>query len=76
MEQAKELFAMGDHDDDMDEREKDGDFDDLIMPEFVFSLTASDEFLRNRVMHLKESMVSGTHNTEEGRECFLMHFLI
>jgi len=74
LEQAKELFAMGDHDDDMEEREKEGDYDDLIMPEFVFSLTASDEFLRNRVMHLKESVVSGTHNTEEGLQRRLIEY--
>lgn len=74
LEQAKELFALGDHDDEMEEREKEGDFDDLIMPEFVFSLTASDDFLRNRVMHLKESVVSGTHNTEEGFQRRLIEY--
>ena len=29
-------------------------------------LNAYDEFLRNRVINLPESVVSGTHNTEEG----------
>merc|ERR1719495_322356 len=58
----------------MEEREKEGDFDDLIMPEFVFSLTASDEFLRNRVMHLREAVVSGTHNTEEGLQRRLIEY--
>lgn len=32
----------------------------------VISLDASDEFLKNRVMNLPESIVAGTHNTEEG----------
>ena len=30
------------------------------------SLDASDEFLKTRVMNLPESVVAGTHNTEEG----------
>lgn len=34
------------------------------MPEFIFCLEATDEFLRNRVMNLPESVVHGTHNTE------------
>ena len=34
--------------------------------EFIVSLNASDEFLRNRIMNLPETSVSGTHNTEEG----------
>merc|ERR1712224_32391 len=72
LDQAKELFAIGDRDDDIEER--DGDYDDLIMPEYVISLTASDEFLRNRVMHLKESVVSGTHNTEEGLQRRLLDY--
>lgn len=31
------------------------------------SLEAPDEFLKNRVMNLPESVVAGTHNTEEGK---------
>ena len=31
------------------------------------SLDAGDEFLKNRVMNLPESVVAGTHNTEEGK---------
>ncbi|XP_020618857.1 adenylate kinase 7-like [Orbicella faveolata] len=34
--------------------------------EVVASLEAPDEFLKNRVMNLPESVVAGTHNTEEG----------
>ena len=33
----------------------------------VASLEAPDEFLKNRVMNLPESVVAGTHNTEEGK---------
>ena len=33
------------------------------------SLEATDEFLKNRVMNLPESVVAGTHNTEEGKTC-------
>ena len=36
------------------------------MPEFVFSLEATDEFLKARIMNLPESVVAATHNTEEG----------
>jgi len=63
-EQAKELFAA--------EEGEEGDedsplsYDKLIMPEVVASLEAPDEFLKNRVMNLPESVVAGTHNTEEG----------
>jgi len=38
----------------------------LLMPELIISLDATDEFLRQRVMNMPESMVVGTHNTEEG----------
>ena len=34
--------------------------------EVVVSLDAPDEFLKTRVMNLPESVVAGTHNTEEG----------
>ena len=42
--------------------------------EFVVSLNASDEFLRNRVMNLPEASVSGTHNTEEGLQRRLVEY--
>ena len=32
----------------------------------VVSLSATDNFLKTRVMNLPESVVAGTHNTEEG----------
>lgn len=34
--------------------------------EVVISLTATDDFLKQRVINLPESVVSGTHNNEEG----------
>ena len=37
-----------------------------MVTEVVVSLDAPDEFLKNRVMNLPESVVAGTHNTEEG----------
>ncbi|NWV78482.1 KAD7 kinase, partial [Dasyornis broadbenti] len=40
-------------------------FNKIIIPEFVFSLTASDEFLINRIRNLPESVVTGTHYTED-----------
>ncbi|KAK7104086.1 adenylate kinase 7-like [Littorina saxatilis] len=62
LDQAKELFALED-----EEAEEEGkaSYDTAIMPEFVISLEASDEFLKNRVMNLPESVVAGTHNTEK-----------
>lgn len=32
----------------------------------VVSLTVTDDFLKQRVINLPESVVSGTHNNEEG----------
>ena len=46
----------------------------ILCLEFVISLNASDEFLRNRVMHLPEASVTGTHNTEEGFQRRLMEY--
>ena len=34
-------------------------------PEFVCSLDASDEFLKERVMNLPESVVTGTHYSQD-----------
>ena len=36
------------------------------MPEVVICLEATDQFLKTRIMNLPESVVAGTHNTEEG----------
>ncbi|XP_065055319.1 adenylate kinase 7-like [Rhopilema esculentum] len=64
-EQAKELFAA-EKDDDEDDNENQPKFDEATMPEVVISLDAPDDFLKSRVMNLPESVVAGTHNTEEG----------
>ena len=41
-------------------------YNKLMMPQLIVSLDANDEFLRQRVMNLPESLVVGTHNTEDG----------
>ena len=38
----------------------------ILFIEVVISLTATDDFLKQRVINLPESVVSGTHNNEEG----------
>lgn len=56
----------------VDETEEEADeenaaqYHKLLMPELIVSLDASDEFLRQRVMNLPETVVVGTHNTEDG----------
>ncbi|NXH40484.1 KAD7 kinase, partial [Dicaeum eximium] len=39
-------------------------FNQIIIPEFVFSLLASDEFLIDRIIKLPEREVAGTHYSE------------
>ena len=54
--------------DDEEEEAEEGkaNFDRTMMPDTVVSLEAGDEFLQERVMNLPESVVAGTHNTEDG----------
>ena len=54
--------------DDEEEEAEEGkaNFDRTTMPDTVICLEAMDEFLQERVMNLPESVVAGTHNTEEG----------
>ena len=54
--------------DDEEEEAEEGkaNFDRTMMPNNVVCLEATDEFLQERVMNLPESVVAGTHNTEEG----------
>ena len=54
-------------DEDDEEEAVDGaaSYDKTIMPEFVVTLEATDDFLKNRVMNLPEAVVTGTHNTEK-----------
>lgn len=65
-EQADELFAPDDEEAEDEEDEKAVPYNKAIMPEFLFVLEATDDFLKQRIMLLPESIVSGTHNTEEG----------
>ncbi|EMP30980.1 Adenylate kinase 7, partial [Chelonia mydas] len=63
-DQAKDLFNLED-DEEEEIRSKVPRYDKLITPEYVISLNASDEFLKNRVMNLPESVVAGTHYTQD-----------
>lgn len=67
LEQAKELFAgenANEIDEELDE-EVQADGTVSIMPELVVSLEASDEFLKERIIHRPEKEIQGTHYTEE-----------
>ncbi|NXI03800.1 KAD7 kinase, partial [Pachycephala philippinensis] len=61
--QAMELFK--DEEEEEGTRGKMPKFNKIIIPEFIFSLTASDEFLINRIINLPESVVAGTRYTED-----------
>ncbi|KAM5339532.1 adenylate kinase 7 [Glossophaga mutica] len=63
-DQAKDLFSQDDEEEE-EIRGKISPFDKLIMPEFVCALDASDEFLKFRVMNLPESLVAGTHYSQD-----------
>ncbi|NXU08008.1 KAD7 kinase, partial [Pardalotus punctatus] len=60
--QAMDLFKG---DEEEEEKVKVPKFNKIIIPEFIFSLTASDEFLKNRIIHLPESIVAGTRYTPD-----------
>ncbi|NXO38436.1 KAD7 kinase, partial [Locustella ochotensis] len=62
-EQAMDLFKAEEEEEEA--KGKMPKFNEIIIPEFIFSLTASDEFLVNRIINLRESEVTGTHYTEE-----------
>lgn len=64
-EQAKELFNSEEGEEEEESRSKAPRFDKTITPEYVISLDASDEFLKNRVINLPESVVAGTHYAQE-----------
>ncbi|KAK3563495.1 hypothetical protein QTP86_030362 [Hemibagrus guttatus] len=59
-EQAKELFCA-----EVDQAKDDRSRNKEIIPEFVFSLDATDEFLEERVLNLPESLVQGTSHSVE-----------
>ncbi|TFK15890.1 psychosine receptor [Platysternon megacephalum] len=64
-DQAKDLFNLEDDEEEEETRSKVPRYDKLTTPEYVISLNASDEFLKNRVMNLPESVVAGTHYTQD-----------
>ncbi|XP_071601766.1 adenylate kinase 7 [Heliangelus exortis] len=63
-EQAQDLFNL-ESEDEEEARGKIPKYDKLTIPEFVISLTASDEFLVNRIINLPEKIVAGTHYTQD-----------
>ncbi|KAM7156990.1 adenylate kinase 7 isoform 1-T1 [Molossus nigricans] len=64
-DQAKDLFIQDDEEEEEEMKGKMSPFDKLIIPEFVCALDASDEFLKFRVMNLPESVVAGTHYSQD-----------
>eukprot|EP00079_Xenopus_tropicalis_P028763 XP_012823772.1 PREDICTED: adenylate kinase 7 isoform X1 [Xenopus tropicalis] len=64
-EQAKELFNVEEGEEEEESRGKAPPFDKTITPDFVFSLDASDDFLKNRVINLPENVVVGTHYAQD-----------
>ncbi|XP_075282134.1 adenylate kinase 7 isoform X1 [Opisthocomus hoazin] len=64
-DQAKDLFNLESEDEEEEINGKIPKCDKLITPEFVISLTASDEFLINRIINLPETIVAGTHYTQD-----------
>ncbi|NXV78643.1 KAD7 kinase, partial [Atlantisia rogersi] len=62
-DQAKDLFKCNEDEEEIES--KIPKCDKLIIPEFIISLTASDEFLINRIINLPESVVAGTHYTQD-----------
>jgi adenylate kinase len=61
-EQAKMLYEAQEDED----GEPQGTADPATIPELVIDLTATEAFLKQRMMSLPEEQVQGTHNTEEG----------
>ncbi|KAM8920832.1 adenylate kinase 7 [Pelodytes ibericus] len=64
-EQAKELFSLEEGGEEEESRGKAPLFDKTITPDYVISLDASDDFLKNRVINLPESVVAGTHYAQD-----------
>ncbi|XP_078090501.1 adenylate kinase 7 [Mustelus asterias] len=63
--QTKELFSVEEDEEEESTMSKSPQYDKVITPEFIFSLDASDEFLKNRALNLPESVVVGTHYTQD-----------
>ncbi|XP_028919117.1 adenylate kinase 7 isoform X1 [Ornithorhynchus anatinus] len=64
-DQAKDLFNNEEEEEEEEIRSHLPPFDKLIMPDYVIALDASDEFLKERVMNLPESIVAGTHYSQD-----------
>ncbi|KAJ3043877.1 Adenylate kinase 7 [Rhizophlyctis rosea] len=64
VDEAKELFKS-ENDDDSKEEKLIPSADPTIAPDYVISLEASDDFIRERIMKLPESAIAGTRNSEE-----------
>ncbi|ELK31031.1 Adenylate kinase 7 [Myotis davidii] len=64
-DQAKDLFNKDEEEEEEEIRGKMFPFDKLTIPEFVCMLDSSDEFLKLRVMNLPESVVVGTHYSQD-----------
>ncbi|KAJ7345156.1 hypothetical protein JRQ81_001106 [Phrynocephalus forsythii] len=62
---AKDLFNLEEEEEEDDMRGKIHHYDKVITPDYVISLNASDEFLKNRIMNLPESVVAGTHYAQD-----------
>eukprot|EP01135_Chromosphaera_perkinsii_P001293 Nk52_evm20s164 gene=Nk52_evmTU20s164 len=65
VEQTTEFFRASNEDEDNPDGDELSKVDQNIIPQLVFSLEATDDFLKERIMNLPESEVSDTHNTEE-----------
>nr|XP_017518348.2 adenylate kinase 7 isoform X1 [Manis javanica] len=63
-DQAKDLFNP-DEEEEEEIKGKMSPYDKSIIPEFVCSLDASDDFLKERVMNLPENIVAGTHYSHD-----------
>ncbi|KAI5162523.1 Adenylate Kinase 7 [Manis pentadactyla] len=64
-DQAKDLFNQEDEEEEEEIKGKMFPYDKLIIPEFICSLDASDDFLKERVMNLPENIVAGTHYSHD-----------
>ncbi|XP_032883499.1 adenylate kinase 7 isoform X1 [Amblyraja radiata] len=68
--QTKDLFGAEEEEEEEGGMNKLPQYDKAITPEHVFALDVSDEFLKQRILNLPESVVIGTHYTQER---FLRH---
>ncbi|KAI8803996.1 hypothetical protein BJ742DRAFT_682527 [Cladochytrium replicatum] len=64
VDEAKELFRSSNEDDSKDEKAAPS-CDEVIGPEYIISLDASDEYVKERVMSMPEAVTAGTKYSEE-----------